>query len=54
MKQILLFGGSGFLGQSLLEQLASQDVKVYAVTRKLTDDLLQKKTKSIEWIEADL
>lgn len=54
MKQILLFGGSGFLGQSLLEQLASQDVKVYAVTRKLTGDLLQKKTKSIEWIEADL
>lgn len=54
MKQILLFGGSGFLGQSLLEQLASQDVKVYAVTRKLTDDLPQKKTKSIEWIEADL
>lgn len=48
---VLIFGGTGFVGRNLTEELLANGYQVYVVTRnaKKTDNSLENKVKVIEW-----
>ncbi len=51
---VLVTGGTGFLGASLLHLLAKQNVRIRAIRRKNSPMDLVAQLQNIEWVEADV
>ncbi|MBJ8349974.1 SDR family oxidoreductase [Streptococcus zalophi] len=54
MTHSLIFGASGFLGQSVVKELLKKDIKVTAVTRAVDPDNTERFNSQVNWVEADL
>ncbi|MBJ8326179.1 NAD(P)H-binding protein [Streptococcus pacificus] len=54
MTHSLIFGASGFLGQSVVKELLKSNVQVSAVTRSFQPNQQERFNPKVNWLEADL